>query len=94
MNGRYYRSRRVLTLKSQSAQKSHLISITLMHMTAALITPESDDQTLSALLRGHARNQPEALALRDPNTVLSYGALNERIDRVAAALQRDGIRPG
>jgi len=84
----------VLTLKSQSAQKSHLISITLMHMTAPLLTPESDDQTLSALLRVHARNQPEALALRDPNTVLSYGALNERIDRVAAALQRDGIRQG
>jgi len=87
----------VFTLKSQLAQKSHLISITLMRMTAMtaqLITPESDDQTLSALLRGHARNQPDALALRDPYTVLSYGALNERIDRVAAALQRDGIQQG
>ncbi len=61
---------------------------------ALLITPESDYQTLSDLLRGHARYQPDALALRDANTVLSYGALNERIDRVASALQRDGIQPG
>ena len=59
-----------------------------------LITPESDYQTLSDLLRDHARIQPDALALRDANTVLSYGALNERIDRVASALQRDGIKPG
>jgi len=97
MQGWHGRTRMVLTLKSQLAQKSHLISITLVRMTALtapLITPASDYQTLSALLRGHARTQPDAPALRDPNTELSYGALNQRIDRVAAALQRDGIRPG
>ena len=59
-----------------------------------LLTPESAFQPLSDLIRGHARAQPEALALRDLHTVLSYAALNERVDRVAAALQRDGVKAG
>ena len=59
-----------------------------------LFTPESAFQTLSDLIFGHARTQPEALAIRDPRTVLSYAALNERMDRVAAALQRDGVKAG
>jgi len=59
-----------------------------------LLTPESAFQPLSDLIRGHARAQPEALALRDLHTVLSYAALNERMDRVAAALQRDGVKAG
>ncbi len=59
-----------------------------------LLTAESPFQTLSELIRGHAQAQPEALALRDPHTTLSYAALNTRMDQVAAALQRDGVAPG
>ncbi len=59
-----------------------------------LLTAESPFQTLSELIRGHALAQPEALALRDPHTTLSYAALNARMDQVAAALQRDGVAPG
>jgi len=60
----------------------------------SLFTPEADFQTLSDLIRGHACAQPEAMALRDPSTLLSYAALNERMDQVATALQRDGVKPG
>ena len=63
-------------------------------MTTALITAESTFQTLSDLVRGHALAQPDALALRDPHTTLSYAALDARMDQVAATLQREGITPG
>jgi acyl-CoA synthetase (AMP-forming)/AMP-acid ligase II len=59
-----------------------------------LITSESTFQPLSELIRGHARAQPEAPALCDALTLLSYAALNERMDRVAAALQREGVKAG
>jgi acyl-CoA synthetase (AMP-forming)/AMP-acid ligase II len=58
------------------------------------ITADSPFQTLSDLIQGHALAQPEALALRDPYTTLSYAALSARMDQVAAALQRDGVTPG
>ena len=63
-------------------------------MTTPLITADSPFQTLSDLIRGHAKAQPEALALRDTHTTLSYAALNARMDQVASALQRDGVTPG
>jgi len=58
------------------------------------MTPDSPYQTLSDLLHRHAQAQPQAAAIRDPVTTLTYGALNERINRVACALQRDGVAPG
>jgi len=58
------------------------------------ITADSPFQTLSDLIQGHAQAQPDAIALRDPHTALSYAALNLRMDQVAAALQRDGVTPG
>jgi len=65
-----------------------------MTSTPVPLTPESAFQALSDLIFGHARTQPEALAIRDPRTLLSYAALNERMDRVACALQRDGVKAG
>ncbi|MDT7799436.1 MAG: hypothetical protein QOI78_2869 [Actinomycetota bacterium] len=41
-------------------------------------------------IRGHA---PDAPALRTPETVLSYGELATRVDRLAAALADTGFRP-
>ncbi|MGA0611250.1 class I adenylate-forming enzyme family protein [Caldimonas sp. KR1-144] len=42
----------------------------------------------------HARQAPRRRALIDAERTLDYAALDARMDRVAAALQRDGLRPG
>lgn len=50
--------------------------------------------TLSALIRAHARRHPDKLAIGDETAQLSYAALDQMMDRVAVALQRDGMRAG
>ena len=49
--------------------------------------------TLSDLIRGHAARRPGQAALVQDSKVLAYGELDALMDRVAAALQRDGIAP-
>ena len=49
---------------------------------------------LPALIRRHAVERPEQPALVQDDTVLSYGRLDALMDRIAAALQRDGLRRG
>ena len=51
-------------------------------------------ETLTDRLRHVARRQPQALALGDGQWLLDYGTLDRLVDRVAAALQRDGVLPG
>ncbi|MCP5271499.1 MAG: acyl--CoA ligase [Burkholderiaceae bacterium] len=51
-------------------------------------------RSLPDLIRDHARTRPDAPALTTGDDVLSYGALDGLMDRVAAALQRDGAPPG
>ena len=51
-------------------------------------------ETLTDRLRHVARQQPQALALGDGQWLLDYQTLDRLVDRVAAALQRDGVRPG
>ena len=51
-------------------------------------------RTLSDLVREHARARPEHAALVQGDDVLSYAALDALMDRVAATLQRDGLRAG
>ena len=51
-------------------------------------------RTLSDLVREHARARPDRAALVQGAEVLSYAALDTLMDRVAVALQRDGLRPG
>ena len=51
-------------------------------------------ETLTDRLRGWAVQQPQALALGDGQRLLDYQTLDRLVDRVAAALQRDGARPG
>jgi acyl-CoA synthetase (AMP-forming)/AMP-acid ligase II len=48
----------------------------------------------SALIRAHARERPEHVALVEGERRVSFATLDAMLDRVAATLQRDGIRPG
>jgi long-chain acyl-CoA synthetase len=50
--------------------------------------------TIADLVREHARRDPRHPALRDDAHEIDYGTLDALMDRVAAALQRDGLRPG
>ncbi|MBG6074148.1 MULTISPECIES: class I adenylate-forming enzyme family protein [unclassified Polaromonas] len=56
--------------------------------------PETTFRTVSALIRKHAQHQPQRTALRDDQGELSYAQLDALMNRIAAALQRDGVRPG
>ncbi len=51
-------------------------------------------ETLTDRLRRVARQQRKALALGDGQWLLDYQTLDRLVDRVAAALQRDGVLPG
>ncbi len=51
-------------------------------------------RNIAELVREHATARPEQPALVQGETVLTYGALDALMDRVAAALQRDGVQPG
>jgi long-chain acyl-CoA synthetase len=50
-------------------------------------------QAVPDLMRGHARARPAQAALRQGARQLSWAELDAFADRVAAALQRDGVRP-
>ncbi len=58
------------------------------------ITVDSPFATIAERVRGHASQRPEAIALRDPQASLTWGELDTLMDRVAAALQRDGAVKG
>jgi long-chain acyl-CoA synthetase len=49
---------------------------------------------LPDMLREQAAERPEAIALIEGGRTLTYGALDAVMDRVAAALQREGVKPG
>jgi acyl-CoA synthetase (AMP-forming)/AMP-acid ligase II len=51
-----------------------------------------DFATLSQLVQAYAVERPDHPALIDAEETLTYGQLDARADRVAAALQRDGAR--
>ena len=53
-----------------------------------------DFATLPELLRAHAAEQPCKLAIAVEDEALDYAALDALADRIAAALQRDGVPPG
>ena len=52
-----------------------------------------DFRTLPELIRIHAAQRPRHIALREDARSLDYRALDERVDRIAASLQRDGVKP-
>jgi acyl-CoA synthetase (AMP-forming)/AMP-acid ligase II len=47
--------------------------------------------TLADLVRAHGTSQPTKAALIDGKRTINYGELNELMDRIAVALQRDGV---
>ncbi len=51
-------------------------------------------RSLSDLLREHAQQRPQALALCDDEITLNWAQLDRLVDAVAASLQRDGLQPG
>jgi acyl-CoA synthetase (AMP-forming)/AMP-acid ligase II len=63
-------------------------------MNPITTSPEAPFCTVAALIREHAQRQPERPALRDDQRELSYVQLDALMDRIAAALQRDGVLPG
>lgn len=58
------------------------------------LLPEHAFGTISDLIRFHARQQPQHPALIQGERTLDYACLDALIDRVAAALQRDGLQAG
>ncbi len=53
-----------------------------------------DFGTIAELIRLHAAHGPDRPALRDDARTLRYAQLDALMDRVAAALQRDGLKVG
>jgi len=62
--------------------------------TAAPATFPTAFRDLPSLLAEHARLQPDAPAVRCGEAAIGYRDFNALVDRVAASLQRDGVRPG
>ena len=56
--------------------------------------PDAPFTPIADLVRVHAAARPHAPALVQDDDVLDWAALDALMDRVAAALQRDGARPG
>jgi acyl-CoA synthetase (AMP-forming)/AMP-acid ligase II len=50
--------------------------------------------TMAEAIRRHAAERPRATALIVGDETLDFAGLDARMDRFAAALQRDGLRPG
>ena len=50
--------------------------------------------TVSDLIRGHAQAAPTRLALAEGATRMDYATLDAWMDRIAAAMQREGLAPG
>ncbi|WP_143676057.1 non-ribosomal peptide synthetase, partial [Streptomyces milbemycinicus] len=53
-----------------------------------------DGRTLPQLLAEQARRTPDAIAVSDPDTELTYRQLMERVERLAGRLRRRGVAPG
>ena len=55
---------------------------------------DQDFGLVTDLIHGYAQERPQHPALIHDGHVLTYGALDSLMDRVAASLQRDGVRTG
>ena len=58
------------------------------------LSTDPDFRTVPELIREHAAARPRHTALAQGDESIDYAALDALMDRVAAALQRDGLRPG
>lgn len=59
----------------------------------AATAPDPDLGILPDRVREYARTRPDHIALVDAATEIDYRGLDQRIDRAAATLQRDGLQP-
>ena len=50
--------------------------------------------TVAEMIHQHATAHPHNAALVEGDRALDYASLDSMMDRVATALQRDGVRPG
>ena len=62
--------------------------------TVPALHPDTPFTPVPERIRVLARAQPLATAVQDPERALTYAELDALMDRVAAALQRDGVLPG
>ena len=65
-------------------------------MTGSMTIEEilaQDFRTLPELIGLHAVQRPRHVALRQDVRSLDYRALDELVDRIAASLERDGVKP-
>jgi long-chain acyl-CoA synthetase len=81
-----------LTDAITNAQKEPVVTFRPDEVTA--IHPGTPFMPLPERLRVLAWAQPAARAVQDPDRALTYAELDAQMDRVAAALQRDGVLPG
>jgi long-chain acyl-CoA synthetase len=63
-------------------------------MRAASVLLGEEFGTISDLIRAHASERPAAVALVKGDERLTYAQLDQLMDRVATALQNDGLRAG
>jgi long-chain acyl-CoA synthetase len=61
---------------------------------AVSVSPLPPFVSLSQLIREHAQRAPDAPAISDGKQGIRYAELDALMDRVAASLQRDGVRLG
>ncbi|MBX3619657.1 MAG: acyl--CoA ligase [Rhizobacter sp.] len=54
---------------------------------------EHDFGVIADLIRNHARRDPSHTAIVDASASVTYAQLDAMMDRVAAALKRDGVKP-
>ena len=69
------------------------VRLAMAVMTAADLLA-SDFATVPDLIRAHAVERGDKTALADDSTTMTYAALDATMDRIAAALQRDGVHQG
>ena len=63
-------------------------------MTTTADLMRADFATLPDLIRANAAATPDKTAIADDSTTITYAELDRAMDRVAAALQRDGTAQG
>jgi fatty-acyl-CoA synthase len=63
-------------------------------MTGSDLPQAAGQSTVGSLFRDRARLHPERVAIEEAGRTLTYGALEERVNRVAAVLADFGVRRG
>ena len=66
----------------------------MRRMTTAADMLATGFATLPDLIRAHALERGDRTAVADAQGSMDYRTLDAMMDRIAAALQRDGVKPG